>query len=152
MKFRKRRVTIDTNVFISGIVYGTDTAKKAIEKSTTKDKLMLTDVIYVECVKSASKEKHGKAGRDMDKELQKLRSKLIKIDLPADVELKRIYYIRDENDYKIVYSADATKSNLLVTGDKDFFDPKLKGPRAKIIKPVDYVKDEKKKKKSRRKP
>jgi putative PIN family toxin of toxin-antitoxin system len=139
MTLRKRKVTIDTNVFISGIVYGSDTAKKAMDKSVKEDDLMLTNVIYIECVKVVSRKEPSSVCREVEKQLLQLRAKPIEIYLPPHMELKRMYYIRDEDDYRILYSADATDSDLLITGDKDFYDPKLKGSKAKIIKPKDYV-------------
>lgn len=129
---------MDSNVIISGVTYGSKTANKAIDRSVEDDRLMMTNVIYDECMKHARDNK--KSQSKMKKRLDEIAPEVMEIEVPPIGELEGRYYIRDPDDYKILYSAEVTGSKILVSGDKDFHDKKVKGPkRTRIVKTADYA-------------
>jgi predicted nucleic acid-binding protein len=77
---------------------------------------------------------------EMEDELIKRFGVPIEIDVPPIERLKEKYTIRDDDDYKILYSAERTRSKIIVTRDKDFFDLAIRGPKGiKIINIDEYV-------------
>jgi len=148
----KTKVTLDPSVIISDVAFGSEGAKEAVRKSTTEDMMMFTEVIYDECMKFPDKRKNktGITKEYMDKELKERFDEPIGMVLPPDEELYEIYWVRDKNDYKILYSAHHTGSRILVTRDGDFFDPKLKVPEGlKIVEMYAYIGKEGPQKKNR---
>jgi predicted nucleic acid-binding protein len=138
MRLFRKKVTLDSNVIISGVTYGSKTANKAIDRSVEDDRLMMTNVIYDECMKHAKDKK--KSQSVMKKRLDEIAPNVIQIEVPTQKELKKKYRIRDDNDYKILYSADVTNSKILVSGDNDFHQNDVKGPRGtKIVRTADYA-------------
>jgi predicted nucleic acid-binding protein len=114
----------------------------------TDDRLMLTNIIYDECLGYADK-KGARATKDeVSKKIKEISPDIIEIRrVPKDSKLSKKYKIRDVNDLKILYSADKTKSVILVTMDDDFSD--VKGLKAKVMKPKDYLIEDKGRKKSK---
>lgn len=57
----KRNVTLDSSILISYVISKNDNTiiKKVVIKSTTDDRLMLTDVIFDECVKLRIRKEQG---------------------------------------------------------------------------------------------
>lgn len=143
----KRNVTLDSNVLVSYVVSKRDNTvnKKVVTKSTTDDRLMLTDVIYEECLRYADKPKARATKEEMTVGLKGITPHIIDISpVPPDSELMKKYKIRDQKDLKILYSVDMTDSVILVTMDDDFSD--VKGMKAKIMNPAEYLRDDGKKK------
>jgi len=137
---RKKKVTLDTNVILSGLMFDSKTCMDAIEKSTTDDQMMMTNIIYAECLQQTKKQNSPKTEAELKEQMRQHLPDPTHIDLPPDTELKKMYTIRDDKDLKILYSAEATRSEVLVTGDKDFYESNFKGPKnVKILKPHDYL-------------
>ena len=137
---KKRNVTVDSNVLIAYIVSKRENTviAKVIEKSTNEDKLMLTDVIYDECIRYATKPRSRVTKKEAEAKLKKISPEIIKISpVPPNKELMKLYKIRDRGDLKILYSAEITNSVIIVTQDKDFSD--VEGVRATIMNPKEYV-------------
>ncbi len=139
--FNKRKVTLDSNVLISGLIYNSSEANDAIRKSVIDDELMLTNIIIVECVGHSKKKGVKFTEEQILEKLHELRPEPIVLELAPESELRDRYYIRDEKDYKILFSVDKTNSELLVTGDNDYFDKErpVRGIRARIMRPRQYL-------------
>jgi len=140
----KRNVTFDTNILIAWILSKKEGSiyRVAVTKAVTDDRLMLTDIIWDECLGFADKKSGKKANvskADIAAKLKGLGLKVIPIKpIPTDDELKaRGYRIRDNKDLKILYSVNMTESVILVTRDDDF-DGNVKGITAKIMDPMNY--------------
>jgi len=146
--WKRRKVTLDANTIISGLRDGKNgetTTNKVLKKSVTEDELMLTNVIFIEVDRYVETRTKGDAKDKMKGKLERIAKDVIAIELPPDAELKRMYRIRDDDDYKILYSADVTGSEVLVTGDDDFHDPKTKGPEnVRIVRPREYLNEKRK--------
>jgi len=137
---QKRNITLDTSVLIAWIItkHEDSIVKKVVTKSITDDRLMLTDIIYEECLKYADKRKSKASNEEITAKLSALSPKIIKISpIPSDEELLKRYRIRDTNDLKILYSVEMTDSVILITYDDDFSD--IEGVKAKIMDPVEYL-------------
>jgi len=149
---RKRNVTLDSNVLIAYVTSKKDNSvvRKVVTKSMTDDRLMLTDVIYEECLKYANK-KNSRATRGyISQELKSVQPNIIDISpIPSDADLLKKYKIRDKTDLKILYSVDMTDSVILVTMDDDFSD--VEGLKARIMEPKEYLTDKGKKEKPTKK-
>jgi len=137
----RRNVTLDSSVLISYVISkkNDSVVKKVVTKSTTDDRLMLTDIIADECIAYTDKPRANVFKDIMWKRLKELCPHIIEVrPMPSAEELQRKYKIRDLKDVKILYSVEMTNSVILVTYDDDFFDG-VEGVNAKIVKPVDYL-------------
>jgi len=136
----KRNVTMDSSVLISYVISKKDNTinKKVVTKSTTDDRLMLTDVIYQECLKYTRGKNARVTKEEMSGKLKMIAPEIISISpVPSEKDLMKKYRIRDKNDLKILYSVDMTDSVILVTVDDDFSD--IEGLKAKVMRPTEYL-------------
>ncbi|MCL2032012.1 MAG: PIN domain-containing protein [Methanomassiliicoccaceae archaeon] len=146
----KRNVTLDSSVLISYVIskHNDTTVKKVVTKSVTDDRLMLTDVIFDECLRYTDKRKSRTTKENMSMKLRDVSPKIIDISpVPSTEELMKKYKVRDLDDLKILYSVEMTDSVILVTLDDDFTD--VEGIKAKIMRPEQYLFEEKDKNKRR---
>ena len=147
--FGKRKVTLDTSVILSDIVFDSKTAKEAVGKSTTDDEIMFTTIIYDECINFTGSKKNRKnmTKDEMDKQLKERFGGPIEIDTPSVEEMKKKYWVRDDEDLKILHSAELTRSKIIVTRDDDLLDPNMKGPKkVRIVEMYEYIGRKKSKK------
>ncbi len=128
---------------ISGLLYNSLDANRVIKKSTTDDELIITNIILVECARHSKKKGVKFTEEEIIGRVKSLGEPIILEVAPMD-ELKERYYIRDDDDYAILFSVDETDTEILVTGDKDYFDPRypVKGIRARILKPKQYLEED----------
>jgi hypothetical protein len=141
---KRRNVTLDTMMFIGCILSKREVTlhRVVITKATTEDRLMLTDVIYNECLNFArsKKNKRGITEEDIAAKLAELNIDIIPVGpVPDPSELRKMgYRVRHDRDLKILYSVNMTDSVILVTRD-DHFKGDIKGIKAKIMNPKSYV-------------
>jgi len=141
MARKRRNVTLDSNVLIGWLLSKKDDSvvRKVVIKSVNEDRLMLTDVIYAECLKHADGRKARISKEEIAAKLKGICPELIRITpIPPEDELAERYRIRDKTDLKILYSVEITESVILVTYDKDFFGD-VWGVKAEILRPGDYL-------------
>ena len=133
---------LDSNILISALAYKSEQSVKAVEKAETDDHLILPSVVEQECIEYTRKRKKAVISeRTMHNRLSKLDAERVTVVTPKVSELKKRYYIRDENDYKILNAADKTNTDIFVTGDKDYFD-NVKGlDKTDILHPTTYNKE-----------
>jgi len=139
-KNRRRNVTLDSNILIAYIVSKRENTviKKVIAKSVNYDKLMLTNIIFEECLDFASKRNANISEEEISVKLKKICPIIIDISpIPSDTDLLKKFKIRDIDDLKILYSVEVTNSEILVTMDEDFSE--VEGIKAKIMKPTEYL-------------
>ena len=111
-----------------------DTIKKAEED----DHLIIPSTIEKECLNYTKKKKAKISEKTMRVRLSELDAEHPYVQVPTIREMKGEYWIRDEDDYKILYSANKTRADLLVTGDDDYYD-NVKGLKnTQIIRPRQY--------------
>jgi len=139
----RRNVTLDTSVLIAWVISKKDDSivKKVVLKATSEDRLMLTDIIYDECLKYECKRKTKASKGEIAMKLKEL-GPVIKISpVPSNEELLKKYRVCDLNDLKILYSVDMTDSVILVTYDDDFMGD-VRGIKAEIMRPDNYLYEE----------
>ena len=128
------RIMIDTNVFISIVVFKSRILAKMLNDICEEHTLVLSSYILEELsnvIKS------------------KFQDKLIMMDdilfnLPFETEFtphilpKHMFFnIRDPKDEKILYSAITADVDILITGDKDFLE--LEIARPEILTPSEFM-------------
>lgn len=141
---RKRRVSVDANVLMAAIAYRSKVVPLVLDKIRTHDELIVSNIILFQCTRQS-----GKKGCNLDEE--SIRKAVL--DICPDVamieilpieELRKRYSIRDEEDLEVLYSVDATDSDILVTGDKDFYDVDRppRGVKVRFMRPREYLDEE----------
>lgn len=156
LPWRRRKVMLDTNVYYSNVHSPRGEGAKVVDKTIRDDDLQMTSINYDESLHAASrseakakeKGKTSKVTREnmrasIDGILRRSGKKVERVDAPEAKTLQKKYRIRDEDDAKILYAAEKTGSEILVTGDKDFYQPDLVCPAdLDLVKPREYVEED----------
>lgn len=128
------RIMIDTNVIISAILFPKSQLSKVIESVTENHTLILCSHI-IEELQEIFKRKFQEKRYLLDKFLYKLAYDLVYT--PADINSADYPEIRDKKDLPILVSAFLSDVDILITGDKDFFEVDIDKPE--IITPREYL-------------
>lgn len=113
------RIMIDTNVLLSSVVFPNPKMLSLIEKVTTEHNLILCSHI-IEELHEVINLKFGDKKESLEKFLSKLTYDFVYT--PTDINLSNYPEIRDKNDLPILVSALVGGVDLIITGDKDYFD------------------------------
>lgn len=128
----KLRVVIDTNVFISGLIWGGN--PKIILESWLRGKFTLLMSPYL-CFEIVSVyERFNNPKEDVERLKLYLETQTIKI-LPR----KKVNVCRDKKDNQILGLCLVGEADFLITGDKDLLSLKKFG-NTKILKPKEFLK------------
>lgn len=126
------RVVIDTNVFISGLIWGGN--PKIILESWLQGKFSLLMSPYL-CFEIVSVyERFNNPKEDVERLKLYLETQTIKI-----VPRKKINVCRDKKDNQILGLCLVGEADFLITGDKDLLFLKKFG-NTKILKPKEFLK------------
>lgn len=154
--WRRRKVMLDTNVIFSYAKSPRGAISKTVNKALTEDNLQITSENYNECLRVAKEHvsKAKKKGKQPDVTLEEMRDTIDgivantdsgcvkKIKVPKRKVLKKLYNIPDEKDRRILYAADRTGTEILVTGDNGFFrDGVKKMKRTMFLHPKVYAEE-----------
>jgi putative PIN family toxin of toxin-antitoxin system len=128
------RVTIDTNVFVSIVVFGSKSLGKMLSDICENHTLVLSSYVIDELSRVIKTKFPGKLAA-MDNILFNMsyESEYTPHKLPEH----RLFKIRDAKDEKVLYSAITADVDVLITGDKDFFDLGLAHPE--IMTPAEFI-------------
>jgi putative PIN family toxin of toxin-antitoxin system len=124
---------VDANIIISAGLFPESIVGKALLHIVKNHKLVLCKYTINE-VKSAFKKKFPERIEIFNSFIKELKYELVDIDIRDQEKYPKI---RDIDDLPLLVNAIETKVNILVTGDKDFDDIKVKNPR--IMKPREYL-------------
>lgn len=128
----KLRVVIDTNVFISGLIWGGN--PKIILESWLRGKFTLLMSPYL-CFEIVSVyERFNNPKEDVERLKLYLETQTIKI-FPR----KKVNVCRDKKDNQILGLCLVGEADFLITGDKDLLSLKKFG-NTKILKPKEFLK------------
>ncbi len=127
------RVMIDTNVLISAILFPNPQMDKLMFKVTTEHRLVLSSYIVDELLNVTRRKFVGKTG-NVDLLLSQLPYELV---YTPKMLKPRLFEIRDEKDYPVLYSAITESVDVFITGDKDFYELELDRPD--IISPAGFL-------------
>ena len=128
------RVMIDTNIFISAILFPGSLPAELVEKVLEKHTLVLCSQI-IEELHEVFNRKFKNKKEELEKFLTHLSYELVYT--PEKIDEEKYPKIRDEKDLPILASAILADLDYFVTGDKDFFD--LDIDRPKIITAKEFI-------------
>ena len=112
------KVMLDTNILISAFIFNSKKMNELIYKLSKEHEIIICSYTIEELRKLINK-KFKVSVEVLDKFLSEFPFKLVYS--PKKVEDK-LFKIRDENDYIILYTAIIEHVDIFITGDKDFSD------------------------------
>lgn len=131
------RVMIDTNIFISAILFPHGKAASALRKALTQPSYQPVTCDYViDELRRKFHEKFPKRISELDKFLNAALSIISLVKTPEIISDDE-KLIRDEKDRPIHRAALNTGADLFLTGDKDFLESSVKDPR--IISVAEFL-------------
>jgi len=128
------RIMVDTNVIISAILFPKSLPAKAVEKVMVEHHLVLCSHIIDE-LHRVFEEKFNNKLLHLEKFLSELSFELVYT--PLKIECKNYPEIRDKADLPVLVSAIIEDIDIIITGDKDFFDLNITKPD--IMNPRDFL-------------
>lgn len=132
------RILIDTNVLLSAILFPSPLMNEVLERVTSEHTLILCSYVIDELHEVFDRKFESKKVF-LDEFLSKLSYDFIYT--PTDINPEKYPEIRDKNDLPILVSALIAGVDLIITGDKDFFD--IKGSQEElpvILLPKEFIK------------
>lgn len=126
------RIMLDTNILISALVF--HSMEQLIKKITENYSIVLCSYVIDE-IHEVVERKFPNKIMDLERFLTKLPFELIYT--PQIIEKHNLFTIRDPNDEKVLYSAIIADVDILLTGDKDFFDIDIEKPE--ILTPSAFL-------------
>ena len=126
------KIMIDANVIISAILFPKSIISEILKHIILKNKIILSKYTVDE-IKDVFERKFPHRVNEMEIFLEKLPYKTFEL---KEIHNKNYPNIRDINDMPVLVSAIESNVDMLITGDKDFDDIKIKRPI--IIKPNKY--------------
>ena len=130
------KVMIDTNVFISGILFPNGKASEALKKALLPPYQPMTCDYVIDELRRKFQEKFPDKTTDLDAFLFSALS-VIDVVIVTEEACKEEGLIRDEKDRPILRAALASGVELFLTGDKDFLESSVEDPR--IISVADFL-------------
>jgi putative PIN family toxin of toxin-antitoxin system len=125
---------IDTNVIISGVLFPNSRPAEFLENVFKNDTVVLCSYIIDE-LHRIFKMKFKEKFNDLEKFLSKFSYELVYTLL--DIKSEEYPDIRDKDDLPILVSAINSDVDIIVTGDKAFFDLNIEKPE--ILSPGEYL-------------
>ena len=128
------RVMIDTNVFISALLFPSSQMSELLDRLMDEHEIVLCSHIIDELHRVFEEKFHHKK-----KVLERF---LIKFPFefyytPLTIDAKYYPNIRDKNDLPILVSAILADVDVIITGDNDYFDVEIDRPE--VLKPFDFL-------------
>lgn len=125
------RVMIDTNIFISSILFPNSLPGRLVEDVLYRHNLVLCSQIIEELHEVFNRKFQNKL-RELELFLSCLSYELVYT--PLKINKKDYPKIRDNKDLPILVSAILSDVDFFVTGDKDFFDVEVERPEIISVK------------------
>lgn len=125
------RIMIDTNIIISAILFPNSSPSKFIEEVTSKHTVVLCSHIIDELHRVFNK-KFKEQLLNLERFLSKFSYEYVYT--PLDIEIEKYPKIRDIADLPILVSAIIEDIDIIVTGDKDFFEVEIDRPEIMTVK------------------
>jgi len=127
------RVIVDANIIISAGLFPESTIGKALAHIVKNHTLFLCQYTLEELI-NVFKKKFPERIEYFNKFIEDLKYELIDIGIK---DYTKYPQIRDADDVPLLAYAIESKTDLLITGDKDFDNISIETP--KIMKPVEYI-------------
>jgi len=116
---------LDTNILVSAALFPSDAMTAFLERVARNHRIVLCSYCLDE-LSDVVRRKFPKKRRQIEVFLQKLPFTLVHTPEVDLVELQ--VPIRDEADYPVLMSAILANVDMLITGDRDFFELKIERP------------------------
>lgn len=127
------RITLDTNILISAFLFPNGQINKLMRIIAEKHKLILSTFVIEELMGVVEK-KFAHETKAVDRFLSKFPYEMVYT--PKEMK-QNLFQIRDARDYPILYTAILEDVDILITGDKDFFDIEIERPE--ILSPAQFL-------------
>jgi putative PIN family toxin of toxin-antitoxin system len=127
------QIMVDANIIVSAILFPQSIVSGTIKNIISHDKLVLSQYTIDE-IKDVFNKKFPHRIDEMEKFMEKLPYELF---LLKEMDIKKYPKIRDIDDLPVLANAIESNVDLLITGDNDFNEIRIKKP--KIMKPKEYV-------------
>ncbi len=132
------RVMLDTNILISSFIFKSSKINELINELSKNHEIVICSYVIDE-LKELISSKFIKKEECLDNFLKEFPYDLVYS--PTNVD-RKVFEIRDDDDYIILYTAIIENVDILITGDKDFFDIKIDRPEIMTVN--DFLKRYKK--------
>jgi len=130
------RVMIDTNIFISAVLFPSGKASAALMKALVSPYCPVTCDYVIDELRRKFREKWPNRITELDAFLYSSLSVIDVVKTPEAV-VENESLIRDEKDRPILRAALDAGADLFLTGDKDFLESEVTDPR--IISVADFL-------------
>jgi len=127
------RITLDTNILISAILFPDGRINELIRVIAAKHKLILSSFVIEELIGVIKRKFTGKK-EAVDRFLSKFPYEMVYT--PKEMR-QDLFQIRDEKDYPVLYTAIMEDVDILITGDEDFSDIEMERPE--ILTPTQFL-------------
>jgi len=127
------KVMLDTNILISAFIFKSKKLNELIYKLSKEHEIIICSYT-IEELKELMKSKFNIDMKYLDEFLMDFPFNLVYS--PNSVE-KKLFKIRDENDYIILHTAIIENVDVFITGDKDFDDVDIEKPE--IMSPSEFL-------------
>ena len=127
------KVMLDTNILISAFIFKSSKMNSLIEKLSTKHEIVICSYT-IEELEDLINTKFNVDSKVLDEFLSNFPFTLVYS--PKRIK-KKLFSIRDDNDYIILHTAIVENVDVLITGDKDFKDVKIEKPE--ICTPSEFL-------------
>ena len=124
---------LDTNILVSLLLFPNQRMNHMIEVILSSHKLVLSSFV-VEELKAVIQRKFPAKAAVVDDLLAKMSFDLVYT--PEQIN-EKLFYIRDEKDYPVLYTAMIEDVDILITGDKDFAEIEVERPE--ILTPAEFM-------------
>lgn len=127
------RIMLDTNILVSLLLFPNQRMNHMMEVILSSHKLVLSSFV-VEELKAVIQRKFPAKAAVVDDLLAKMSFDLVYT--PEQIN-EKLFYIRDEKDYPVLYTAMIEDVDILITGDKDFAEIEVERPE--ILTPAEFM-------------
>ena len=130
------RIMLDSNVLLSAIVFKSKKLADMIDKVSEEYTLVLCSYVIDE-VYRVTRRKVPRLVGSIDRFLSRLSFEFVYS--PKTVVGEKLFEIRDEDDYPVLYSAITADVDILITGDGDFSEVEITRPE--IMTPAEFIEE-----------
>lgn len=127
------RIMLDTNILVSLLLFPNQRMNHMMEAIFSSHKLVLSSFV-VEELKAVVRRKFPAKAAVVDDLLAKMSFDLVYT--PEQIN-EKLFRIRDEKDYPVLYTAMIEDVDILITGDKDFAEIEVERPE--ILTPAEFM-------------
>lgn len=124
------RIMLDTNILISIVIFNSLKLKNMLIDICDKHTLVLSSYVIQELEEVINRKFFNKK-QGLDNFLFELPYELVYT--PSTILDKRALEIRDSKDAPVLYSAIISDVDILITGDKDFYDINIEKPEVLTV-------------------